>query len=60
MQEEDVIASVSAIDKWAEAVKKVKAGRADVDDGDFPAKILKRADAGNGSGNVDKKALIDK
>jgi hypothetical protein len=58
-QEEDIIASVSAMDKWGEAVKKVKAGRADVDDGDFPAKILNGKTTGRSPRNDDKKPLID-
>ena len=35
-QENDVIESVSVMDKWKAAVKKVKMGKADADDVNFP------------------------
>jgi hypothetical protein len=58
-QEEDVIASVSVIDKWKVAIKKVKTGKADADDGNFPSKILNGGIAGGSSKDDDKKELID-
>lgn len=58
-QEEDIIASVSVMDKWRTAVKKVKVGKVDADDGDFPAKILNGKAAGGSSESDDKKELID-
>ncbi|MBN8856562.1 MAG: hypothetical protein BGO55_24075 [Sphingobacteriales bacterium 50-39] len=58
-QEEDVIASVSVIDKWQTAVKKVRIGRADSDDGNFPNSILNGKPADGLSVDNGKKELID-
>ncbi|HEY4291237.1 MAG TPA: hypothetical protein VGN00_29250 [Puia sp.] len=58
-QENDVITSVSVMDKWKAVVKKAKVGRTDADDDNFPAKILNGKVVAASPEDGDKKELID-
>lgn len=57
--EEMTVASVSVIDKWKAAVKRVKYGKTDTDDNNFPDKILNGISRVSQPEEQNKKVLID-
>jgi hypothetical protein len=57
--EEIDLASISVIDKWRAAVKKVRTGKVDADDSNFLDRILNGEAAGDSPKHDDKKELID-
>ena len=57
--EEIVIVSISVIDKWNLAFKRVKSGRADTDDYDFPDKVLNKTSSVSQPKKEGNKVLID-